>query len=1141
MPIPKNPDEVVPMRGVIGCFPVRMPGSGGFRFYVLTFTFLLGTALPLFADMPVVHHEIKVSVYPDKGTFEATDTLRLPPDFPRTLDFFLHAGLDPRMEEGGTNLRKASGLADLPDHVERYSVKRIPGSEKLRFRYGGSLVHPFESVGPETARGMQQTAGTISTEGVYLTGASYWYPHIAGLLVTASIHVRLPEGWISVSQGPSPEQFRREQSWEIRAPQDELFLMAYRFRVYRKQAGRIRAEVYLRESDDSLANRYLEATAGYLGMYEKLIGPYPYSKFALVENFWETGYGMPSFTLLGPKVIRMPFILYSSYPHEILHNWWGNGVYPDWQSGNWSEGLTAYLADHLIKEQQGQSVDYRQATLQKYADYVTSGRDFPLTGFTSRHSSSSEAIGYGKSLMFFHMLRRELGDAVFVKGLQCFYRDFRFKSASYDDLRSSFESESGRKLRGFFDQWTTRSGAPYLKTAEAQVTQEKGGYRLHALVSQAQEGRPYLFTVPVWITLEGEPDAREHPVTFSGREAVLDVLLENRPLRVDIDPDYDVFRRLDHNEIPPAISQVLGAHKMTVILPDGESSEMLSAYKVIAEGLSHSGPDEVEVLPEGRIKQMPHEGSVVVLGYRNRWMEAFEASLSGYPFSRSAKAVQVERTQTAIKGHAFVLASRMAGRQGQGLLWIALDDPDAAPGLARKLPHYHKYSYLGFEGTEPENILKGRWPVLRSPMTLLLTTTNDRTEGVVPARRPPQRPLVEKPSEFSEDRMLETIRYLTSAGLGGRGYEGDALGSTSEYIRDRFAAAGLEPAGLHGYYQEWPSELEPRGDSFPKRMVLRNVLGRIPGTNPRFDGEAVVIGAHYDHLGMGWPDVRSGESGKHHPGADDNASGVAVLLELAETFREWRPERTLVFVAFTGEEIGRAGSRYYVSSSLAVPPEKCMAMINLDTVGRLGDGKLMVLGGGSAREWVHLFRGVGYVTGVDIQMVAEPLDSSDHTSFHAAGIPAVQLFAGAHPDYHTPRDTLDKIDGEGLLRVASVAREAVTYLAGRDTPLEVTLGGAERGSGGGNSKGERKVTLGTIPDFAFAEKGCRLSGVVPGSPAESCGLVAGDVIVRIKGEPVDDLRSMSRVLKTLNPGDRVTITYIRDGREMTVDAEVAAR
>ena len=182
-------------------------------------------------------------------------------------------------------------------------------------------------------------------------------------------------------------------------------------------------------------------------MYRSLIGPYPYGKFALVENFWETGYGMPTFTLLGPEVVRFPFIINSSYPHEILHNWWGNSVFVDYQSGNWCEGLTAYLADHLIAEQRGAGDEYRRSTLQRYRDYVKAGRDFPLSEFRARSSAAEEAVGYGKALMGDHMLRRAIGDEGFRKVVARFYHDFRGKRATFRDLQRTAETVSGRAAR----------------------------------------------------------------------------------------------------------------------------------------------------------------------------------------------------------------------------------------------------------------------------------------------------------------------------------------------------------------------------------------------------------------------------------------------------------------------------------------------------------------------------------------------------------------------------------------------------------------------------------------------------------------------------------------------------------------------
>ena len=149
-----------------------------------------------------------------------------------------------------------------------------------------------------------------------------------------------PDGWHLISQGNGTSRDQAGQAhWDSGGLVDEIYLVGGPLTPYQEAAGAVAAQVYLREPDAALADRYLSATAQYIEMYRGLIGPYPYGKFALVENFWETGYGMPSFTLLGPQIIRFPFILTSSYPHEILHNWWGNSVFVDYPTGNWCEGF----------------------------------------------------------------------------------------------------------------------------------------------------------------------------------------------------------------------------------------------------------------------------------------------------------------------------------------------------------------------------------------------------------------------------------------------------------------------------------------------------------------------------------------------------------------------------------------------------------------------------------------------------------------------------------------------------------------------------------------------------------------------------------------------------------------------------------
>jgi hypothetical protein len=1053
--------------------------------------------------------------------------------------FLLHKGLKPSSPTPGVEILEGKERQHgVP--VESFSMNRPTGLETFVIQYEGEIHHPLELFGKEHARGFKQTPGIISEQGVYLGASSYWYPAFGESLVTFSLQVTLPPHWDVVSQGERTNHDRKERGsvvhWGSAKPHEEIHIIAAPFVEYTRQAGRVLAMVFLRAPDEGLANKYLDVTAQYLAMYENLIGPYPYGKFALVENFWETGYGMASFTLLGPRIIRFPFILHSSYPHEILHNWWGNSVFPDFEQGNWSEGLTAYLADHLIKEMRGAGVEHRQQTLQKYADYVLEERDFPLTQFQSRHSSSSEAVGYGKSLMAFHMLRHMLGDESFSRGLQAFYRQHQFQSTSFDDLRQSFEEVSGKKLGTFFDQWTTRSGAPHLQVSRTKVRAEGNGYVLTALIEQVQPHEPYVLQIPIAVTMEGVDRAFQTVVSMDEKCLQLQLSVPARPLRIDIDPEFDVFRRLARNETPPALTQALGARYMLILLPASEPPSLLDAYGQLAKALSQSGPDKVDIQFDNEIQNLPQDRSVVLLGWKNAFRDHIVEALSPYDVNVEEKEVRVGRTTIPKKNHAVVLTARQLKNANASLTWVASDMPEALPGLGRKLPHYHKYSYLGFQGDAPENIAKGRWRVVGSPMTVSVPHPDGSVSQAERARLAPRKSLASLPPVFSKDRMMQTIRFLASKELEGRGSGSKGLDRAADFIATRFQEAGLTPGGdsKESFFQIW----EDRGGETDQTVYARNVVGVIPGQDPAFGAQSVVVGAHYDHLGLGWPHARKAHQGQMHPGADDNASGVAVLLELAEVLgKTLKPDRTVVFVAFYGEEANRRGSKYYVANQRSYPAKQCIGMVNLDTVGRLAKGKLLVLGGNSAKEWVHIFRGAGFVTGVNVQTISEELDASDQISFQEAGIPAVQLFSGPHLDYHRPSDTADKIDRDGLVKVASVAKEAITYLASREATLTgpVAPGAA---SGPATQNGKRKVSLGTIPDFSYTGKGCRLSGVVPGSPAERSGLQEGDVIVRLGTFDVNNLKDLSNALKSLNPGDNISITFLRQGMEMSADAAV---
>ena len=386
--------------------------------------------------------------------------------------------------------------------------------------------------------------------------------------------------------------------------------------------------------------------------------------------------------------------------------------------------------------------------------------------------------------------------------------------------------------------------------------------------------------------------------------------------------------------------------------------------------------------------------------------------------------------------------------------------------------------------------------------------------------------------EIGPELMLEQVKYLTDGKLRGRAVGSAELDQAAAFIASRFGAVGLIPGGAGGsWYQEW---MDP-----DLKVRMRNVVGVLPGRNPEFTRESVVIGAHYDHLGI--KGAQKENEGKAHPGADDNASGVAVLLEMASRLvLVANMERPVIFVAFTGEEAGRKGSRYYVQNEKQHPASRATGMINLDTIGRLGKGKLIILGAGSAKEWSVLFDEAAKPLQLEIALSTQDLDSSDQKSFHEAGVPAVQLFTGPHADYHRPTDTADKIDGKGLAKIAMLTRSVAFALANLPAPLTRTIV-AQPGAPAAAPRSDRKVTIGAIPDFTYNEQGVRLDGTLPGGPAEAAGMKKGDIIIQAGTVPIAVLKDLSDVLKMKQSGDKLRVRFLRSGKELQTTVEVKER
>ncbi|MGB7930897.1 MAG: M20/M25/M40 family metallo-hydrolase [Gammaproteobacteria bacterium] len=1102
--------------------------------------------LPLsaWADL---HHKLEVKLRPEEHAISVVDSITLD-GTGGSVEFELHPDMAPEVLTDGVRLEALeANTTPAPDAegavtARRYRVLLPVGQFRFTLRYQGRIRHALHPLGEDYARGFNETAGIIDSLGVFLAERSYWYPQVAGERLTFDLSLHLPPGWSGMTQGERLAQEHGEtgtrEQWRCAHPQQEIYLIAGRFSEYAQTTEGVQAMVLLRQPDAALARPYLDVTADYIRLYSKLIGPYPYAKFALVENFWETGYGMPSFTLLGSQVIRLPFILHSSYPHEILHNWWGNGVYVDYAGGNWSEGLTSYLADHLIKEQQGQGVDYRRGVLQNYADYVRTQQDFPLTAFRSRHSAATEAVGYGKTLMLFHMLRLRLGDAAFIQGLCALYAQYSFRDAGFDDIEAVFSTVSGQPLTAFFDQWVKREGAPQLRLSGVHVRSDGQDTVLTARIEQVQKGAAYVLRVPVAIQLEGREAAWQAVVELEGKQKKLELKLPARPLRLVVDPEFDVFRRLDRNEIPPAISQAMGAGQVTLVLPSKALEPLRAAYAELAATWKAGNPERFSIVADDELTELPADRAVWLFGWSNRFRSRLDATLADYAFSDQGDAVTIAGTPLDHDSHAVVVMARHPANPDQALGWLAADQAAALPGLGRKLPHYGRYSYLAFTGDEPVNALKGQWSVVHSPLSITLVQKPGVTTAAGEMQLAPRTPLVPAPNEFSSSRMQVDLDMLAAPDMRGRGLGTPELDQAATYIADRFREAGLQPGGDDGtFLQTW----EQRVVELDRTLTLRNVIAVLPGTDPQRAGESLVIGAHYDHLGLGKYGGQSEDRGLIHPGADDNASGVAVLLELARTLAGRPHPRSIIFVAFTGEETGRLGSRHYVRHTGAYPVEHTIAMVNLDTVGRLGIRPLTVLATGTAEEWEHILRGAGYVTSIPIKTVDDDIGSGDQTSFIAAGVPAVQFFSGANADYHRPSDTLDKLDPAGLVKVAQVLKETVDYLADRPQPLTATAGASVQSAAAPENESARRVSLGTTPDYTWNGAGVRLDGVRTRTPAAQAGLQAGDIIVEVNGTPVNNLPEYAQALKQLQPGEEMVIRYIRNGEEQHTTARVTAR
>lgn len=654
----------------------------------------------------VLHHDLRVELFPEQAQLAGYDVLKVVSPDPARLALRLppSAQVEAVAVDGQP--------ADFTFKGGRLSVPLSAGQQADSRQVSVNYRISFPGkVPPRPVHDEDPTYGvsaTITPGGTFLSGGT-WYPHIRGSRSLFRVRVTAPEGVEAVTSGSLLErttsQGKSVSAWQTAQPLSSLALSAGPYEIRETRGGSIPLYAYFYPGGSELDETYLTAAKDYLALYQGLFGPYPFEKFAVVENFLPTGYGFPSWTLLGSSVVRLPFIVETSLGHEIAHSWWGGAVRPEPGSGNWSEGLTTYVADHLYKERQSteEARLYRQKILRDYAALVGPHNDMPLQAFRHRDSKASQAIGYGKGAMVFHMLRQKLGETTFWDGLRRLATSRRDETVSWkaliSDLAGDWESER------FADQWLARSGAPTLALQEVSARPRDGQWEIAG--NLIQQGPVYALNVR--LQLETAGDSQDIRIASNGRKTPFVLQTPSPPRRLVVDPDIDIFRHLDASELPPTVNGLRGAKNLLVVVAEGVDGDTLSASLELLAAMRRQG---APLIGERKVtSEALRSNDLLFLG-----KPSTQGLLGGMP-DRVADGLAALGEDDAL----FAALPHPFSGEYRAALFVPAG-PEAARKAVRKIPHYGKYSYLVFRGGA--NIEKATWPIRQSP-TIHIFNTED--------------------------------------------------------------------------------------------------------------------------------------------------------------------------------------------------------------------------------------------------------------------------------------------------------------------------------------------------------------------------------------------------------------------------------
>jgi len=694
----------------------------GFLVCLVSFcSLIVNTQEVLARTPPVVHHTLKAALHPDQHTIQVVDTINLP----QTLihSSALSFRLNPRLtitslalngqplalssiSTQGHSQSETAHLSEFPPgQMMELSLPRQENPDTplaLTVAYEGQIHDP-----PQTSGGLRfvkpdETNGHIGTEGIYLTSETFWHPTWENVLYTYELIVTLPEGWEAVTQDKplsrTQEHGAHTTTWHISTPSEALTIAANRFIVNTRQWQGLEIATYLFPEEAPLASQYLDATIRYLELYTELLGPFPFSTFAVAENFFPSGLGMPGFTLLGQGVMRRGYTQPYSLGHEIVHSWFGNSVFNDFSQGNWVEGLTTYLTNYYYDEATGNLQDAfntRRRMHHEYNVYTTPADDYPIRQFHHKEMRKDNAVGYQKTALVFHMLRQEIGDQAFFQSVRQIIKEGTGQYIEWRDLERIFSRTSEKDLGWFFAQWVSRTGAPKLEWVNLEIQEDRqrpGQFVITGTVTQPAP--PYRISLPIQIEME---DGQTHSTTLHLSQAreLLIVPVPARPTKLLIDSQHHVLRRLERDQLPPILNLWETDSSRTVILPHTSAPQEEGAYASLIQRLKHQ-PD-LPIISTDR-PDYAQPGSYLTVGAIGpQMLETHSHNLCKDVVQVSSQKVTILDHHYASSDMAFLISCPHPDDPKHTLTFFFGLSPEAMTPVARLLFFYGWDSYLVFQ------------------------------------------------------------------------------------------------------------------------------------------------------------------------------------------------------------------------------------------------------------------------------------------------------------------------------------------------------------------------------------------------------------------------------------------------------------